>query len=342
MKWVDLVRLGWAALAAIAAVSLAGPARAATLAPATIERNAQSLSLRFETRAGLKYRILSGTNLLGLQQVVTMVDGTGLPQSVSVDGSAERMQFFRIEEIAITPITNMAYIQPGAFQMGSPLTETGRDLDEDPITQVILTGGIWMGKYEVTQRDYEALMETNPSEFTGDPDFPVETVTWHNAIDYCSRLTTRERAAGRIPTGFAYRLPTEAEFEYACRAGTTTRYFFGNDPNLTLIGSYAWYGGNSGGAPHRVGQKLPNAFGLYDMSGNVWEWCMDWYSDYYPGGTVTNPQGPGSGAGRVFRGGSFLVNLNSAAYCRSSMRNYVSPIYSRNNVGFRVVLAPES
>ena len=342
MKRVDSWLARPAAVAAAIAFSLLANAGAATLVPTTIQRtDPQTFSLRFETRAGVKYRVVSGTNLNELQQTVSILDGTGLPQSVPVTRSSERMLFFRTEEVAITPITNMIWIPPGAFQMGSPLTEAGRDLDEDPLTQVILPTGFWMGKYEVTQLEYQAAMGVNPSFFDSDPELPVESVTWNEAIDYCSRLTTRERTAGRIPPGFAYRLPTEAEFEYTLRAGTTTRFFFGDDTNLTLVGNYAWHGGNSGDTTHRVGQKLPNAFGLYDIAGNVWEWCMDWYFDYYPGGIVTNPSGPASGFGRVLRGGSYSGTANSAVFCRSAMRNYAfSPSYARSYVGFRVVLAP--
>ena len=112
----------------------------------------------------------------------------------------------------------------------------------------------------------------------------METVSWYDATNYCGELTERERAAGRIATNSVYRLPTEAEWEYACRAGTSTRFSYGDDPGYTNLTNYAWYGDNSGGTTHPVGQKLPNPWGLYDMHGNVWEWCQDWWSDTYPGG----------------------------------------------------------
>ncbi len=131
----------------------------------------------------------------------------------------------------------------------------------------------------------------NPSQFPGNLDRPVESVSWFAASNYCVLLTAQDRAAGRIPPGSQYRLPTEAEWECAARAGTTTRFNYGDDPNVTSLTNHAWYSANSGFRTQPVGQKLPNALGLYDMAGDVWEWCQDWYGDY-PGGDITDPQGP--------------------------------------------------
>jgi len=242
--------------------------------------------------------------------------------------------------------TNLVFIPPGTFRMGSPTNEVDRDDDEGPQTAVTISRGYWMGKYLVTQADYLALTGNNPSwcttnDWNGNPippdlNRPVETVSWFDASDYCAALTQRERVAGRIGTNSVYRLPTEAEWEYACRGWTSTRFSYGDDPGYTNLTNYAWYYDNCGGTTHPVGQKLPNPWGLYDMHGNVSEWCQDWY-DVYPGGTALDPQGPATGSYRVFRGGYLYY---SARYCRSAFRNYFYPDFRNFNIGFRVVLAP--
>jgi formylglycine-generating enzyme required for sulfatase activity len=160
-----------------------------------------------------------------------------------------------------------------------------------------------MGKYEVTQGEYSAAMGSNPSYFQGG-NLPVETVSWHEAVAYCAGLTERERSAGRLPAGWAYRLPTEAEYEYACRAGSTNRFSYGDDPGYTQVGNYAWYLDNSSYTTHAVGGKLPNRWGLYDMRGNVSEWVQDWDGPY-PADRQIDPLGPSSGTYRIVRGGSW-------------------------------------
>jgi formylglycine-generating enzyme required for sulfatase activity len=227
-------------------------------------------------------------------------------------------------------------IEPGVFKMGSAIGEKGRDLDEDPMTEVTFVRGFWIGKYEVTQKEFEDVMKSNPSWFKGNLNRPVEGVSWKEALAYCARVTELEQSAGRIPAGYEYRLPTEAEFEYVARAGATTRYFFGDDPAGTQLGDYAWYDKNSEKTTHPVGEKKPNPFGLYDIHGNVWEWCLDWYGTFYPGGIVSHPTGPKSGEGRVFRGGGWDYDASS---CRAAYRNYFSPVQTRNYLGFRIVLA---
>ena len=225
----------------------------------------------------------------------------------------------------------MVYIRPGMFTMGSPDSEEGRWDDESPQTRVTLTKGYWLGKTEVTQGQYESLMGNNPSNFKGSGrDLPVERVSWEDAMQFCRKLTEREHQAGRLSEGYEYTLPTEAQWEYACRAGTTGGYA-GN------LDSMAWYKENSGNTTHPVAQKQPNAWGLYDMHGNLWEWCRDWYADRHSGGSVRDPTGPSSGSLRVNRGGG----LDSVAVaCRSAFCGRGAPGDRGYNMGFRLALAP--
>lgn len=234
---------------------------------------------------------------------------------------------------------------PGEFQMGSPKDESWRG-DEGQVA-VTLTQGFWMGKYEVTQAQYQRVMGANPSVYQG-PSLPVDSVSWEDAEEFCQKLTDQDRAAGRLEDGWEYRLPTEAQWEYACRAGSTTAYSFGDD--ATRLGDYAWYGRNSGenqgqvgSHVHPVGQKQPNAWGLHDMYGNVSEWCRDCYQQTLPGGT--DPEVARLlDAERVHRGGSW--NLPSGN-CRSSIRTMgraglPEPAYRNSLLGFRVALVPPS
>ncbi|MFT5327265.1 MAG: serine/threonine protein kinase [Planctomycetaceae bacterium] len=193
--------------------------------------------------------------------------------------------------------------------------------------QVTLTKPFELGVYEVTQEQYERVMGTNPSQFKRQQN-PVEKVNWAEAVEFCSTLSAvpAEKAAG-----YVYRLPTEAEWEYACRAGTTTMYSFGD--NESELGQYAWYDENSGKTTHPVGVKKPNAWGLYDMHGNVWEWCQDRYGDY-PRGSVTDPTGAASGSLWVYRGGSWYA---SSFYCRSAYRHRFTPGRRGGDLGFRVL-----
>ena len=220
------------------------------------------------------------------------------------------------------PGQNLAWVPPGSFDMSG--------------TFVWLTPGFWMGKYEVTQGEYVAVMTNNPSSHIGDTNRPVEQLTWSEATLYCERITARERTAGRINTSQSYRLPTEAEWEWACRAGTTNNYFFGD--SSSPLSSYAWWGQNNIGHPRPVGTRVPNRWGLYDMLGNVYEWCSDW-SGTLPGGNVTNPQGPSNGNGlRSIRGGAF--NGSDLFAFNSSNRGGKYPENPYSYIGFRVVLSP--
>jgi formylglycine-generating enzyme required for sulfatase activity len=181
-----------------------------------------------------------------------------------------------------------------------------------------------MGIYEVTQEQYEAVMGKNPSHFKGAPN-PVETVSWEEAKEFCEALSKK--------TGRNVRLPTEAEWEYACRAGSRTRFAFGEDDGK--CGNYAWYTKNSDDKAHSVGQKKANDWGLYDMHGNVWEWCSDWYAESYANAKHSDPQGPESGSDRVLRGGSFNCQTQ---LCRSAMRFWFAPNTRFKDVGFRVAV----
>jgi len=213
----------------------------------------------------------------------------------------------------------MRWCRPGTFMMGSPKTETGRSNDEKQ-HRVTLTHGFWMGETPVTQRQWRSVMGFNPSYFRGD-DFPVEQVSWEDCQKFVGKVNMALQCRAR--------LPTEAEWEYACRAGTVSKY--GGTGNLDEMG---WYGNKFFGfglKPHPVGKKLPNAYGLYDMHGNVYEWCSDYYGGYT--GDVIDPRGPRSGVNHVLRGGSWLSN---ARYCRSAFRSWDGPGYCRSSVGFRL------
>lgn len=236
-----------------------------------------------------------------------------------------------------TNLEGLIWISPGEFVMGSPAEENGREQDEGPQTRVIFPKGFWMGKCEVTQGEYQRVMGSNPSNSTGDLARPVEKVSWFEAVDYCAKLTQRTEAAGRLPKGYVFRLPTEAEWEYACRAGTTTRFSYGEDPNGSALEEYGWFTQNSDSTPHPVGTRRPNLWGLYDMHGNVWEWCLDRWDGTLPGGTITNSASAGTGSLRVARGGSWLYEAKA---CRSANRDDYSPFNRCSDVGFRVVLAP--
>jgi formylglycine-generating enzyme required for sulfatase activity len=212
-------------------------------------------------------------------------------------------------------------IPGGSFMMGSPAGEGyGNEHPQHRVT----FNSFFIGMYEVTQKQYRDLMGENPSYFKGD-DLPVEQVSYNDAMKFCKRFSAKY--------GVKARLPYETEWEYACRAGSATTYYWGNNVN----DAYCWYEKNSGRTTNPVGQKLPNALGLYDMSGNVWEWCMDWYGDdYYQSSPAGNPLGPRAGSSRVRRGGSWD---NRDGDLRSAFRSWDLPDDRSSNDGFRVVLS---
>ena len=221
-------------------------------------------------------------------------------------------------------------IPAGEFDMGSPSTERDRDNDEGPVHRVKINKPFYIGKYEVTQQQYYMVAKSKPSKFKQD-DRPVENVSWEQAESFCKKLS-------KIKDG-SFRLPTEAEWEYACRAGSQSRFCFGDDLTYSKIGQYAWCSINSNSESHPVGKKKPNSFGLYDMHGNVWEWCGDYYAaDYYHHSMLVDPIGALYGKSRVIRGGGWF---RSPQYCRSANRSSLEPYYIRNHIGFRVVLEVE-
>ena len=215
-------------------------------------------------------------------------------------------------------------IPSGTFMLGSP-QEAG-DGDESPLHQVTITRPFYLGKHEVTQTQWLRLMGTKPSNFQG-PQRPVDSVSWHDCQRFLKKLQTA--------TGRAVTLPTEAQWEYACRAGTTTPWSFGEEP--ARASAHAWCEANSGGTTHPVGGKQPNAWGLHDLHGNLGEWCADWYANPYPKGDATDPSGPPAGDSRVVRGGAWGDHpLN----VRSAYRNANGPDGANNGIGFRCVLLP--
>ncbi|OQB42920.1 MAG: Serine/threonine-protein kinase pkn1 [Candidatus Hydrogenedentes bacterium ADurb.Bin179] len=217
----------------------------------------------------------------------------------------------------------LVYIPAGAF-----IRRAGSEKGDASGREVILTRGFWMGSAPVTQAQWYQVMEFKPSHFKGDPDLPVEWVNWIECQRFMQTLSDMVGPDGQ------FRLPTEAEWEYACRAGTNTKYYFGDESERAHLTDYAWYASNSGGHTHPVMEKAPNAWGLHDITGNVFEWCLDWYGSY-DSETCTDPQGPANGRQRVLRGGSWN---KGEAECSSHYRAKADPGEQQPDIGLRVVL----
>jgi formylglycine-generating enzyme required for sulfatase activity len=309
-----------------------------------------------QTSLGLDLHLFAGVNITGaLGSIYVIQSPSELAQTNSwrslafvqlpatsclfVDASspAEGKRFYRA--LLQTPPTNMVFVPPNTFTMGSPTNELHRQANEGPQTTVTLPRGFWIGKYEVTQGEDLEVTGANRSFFPGDPSRPVSSVSWSDATNFCWLLTQRELAAGRIPSGSQYRLPTEAEWECAARAGTTTRFSYGDDSDYASLTNHAWYSLNADLTVHPVGQKLPNPWGLYDMEGNVREWTLDWLENL-PSGPVIDPVGPPSNpiGLKVARGGSYdFAEPDCRSARRFSFGNH--PALTDTDLGFRVVLA---
>lgn len=232
-------------------------------------------------------------------------------------------------------------VSPGTFKMGSPAGEAYRRANESQ-HDVVLSKGYWLGKMEVTQAQWVALMGNNPSKNQGNVQLPVENVSWDDAMKFCQALTAQERQAGRLPEGLEFTLPTEAQWEYACRAGSTSAFSFGG----TLDGTQANFDGNhpygkSDRSPKflnstaAVGSYPANAWGFHDMHGNVMEWCRDWYQADLGTVKATDPTGAATGMYRVYRGGNYR---DIGAFCRSAFRYFNLPHFKYGYLGFRVAL----
>lgn len=246
---------------------------------------------------------------------------------------------FAVPELSM----EMVYVEPGTFNRGAD--NLGKA--QKPLHKVKICHGFWMGKYPVTQEEYEYWTGRNPADFKlnkvlglwsgwSQPWHPIESVSWHDAVIFCEQLTQFERQAGRLPADYEYRLPTEAEWEYAARGASKSQgYMYSGSDDIDRV---AWYKGNSNGHTSRVGQKEPNELGIHDMSGNVNEWCLDWYSRcYYRSTPQKDPVNTTEGVRHVSRGGSWS---SVAQKCRSAFRNKWHPSKTASFLGFRVALAP--
>ncbi|MGM0601200.1 MAG: SUMF1/EgtB/PvdO family nonheme iron enzyme [Candidatus Rifleibacteriota bacterium] len=310
----------------------------------------------------------------------SIVAGSHKISAIAIDDKGAKTQSNFIEIIIKEPASggtteidlgdgikmNFVSISSGSFTMG----QADGDSDESPTRTVTISNSFYMGKYEVTQEQYQKIMGTNPSYWQGSNSYadsskqPVEEVSWYDAVSFCNKLSTNQGltpcytdsgGSNTIESGDTvtcdwsangYRLPTEAEWEYCCRAGTTTKYSWGDEDDEATIKQYAWYRYNAYDnywtTPHAdkegtqpVGTKTANPWGLHDMHGNVWEWCYDWYgSSYYAADENSDPRGPDSGSDRVIRGGSWYLNAN---YLRSAYRYSFNPTNTTITLGFRVL-----
>ncbi len=247
-----------------------------------------------------------------------------LPCHTFADGGPASGQPWRVPGLGM----NFVCVAPGSFMMGS---NDGED-SEKPIHRVTIGKEYWIGRCEVTQNEYQRIMGSNPSYVKGINN-PVEFVSWNDAVSFCQKLTDRERNAGRLPSGYEYRLPTEAEWEFAARGGTVSRgYKYSGGDN---IDSVAWYIGNSGKAAHEVGTKSPNELGICDMSGNVWEWCLDDWHDNYNGAPSDGSRWSSGTLARVIRGGAWYC---SPRYFLVAFRGSYLTGCTYYYLGFRVVM----
>jgi formylglycine-generating enzyme required for sulfatase activity len=286
---------------------------------------------------GRDLTILTSTNLTSWSPLVVLPNPTGAIIQSNIGTVSSEFRFYRAStggDLAWADPNRFAWITSGTFVMGTPTNEVDRSSNEGPLTMVTISRGYWIARHETTEAEWQSVTGQGSSSAA-----PVVNVTWDAATNYCALLTEKERQAGHIDANWVCRLPTEAEWEYAARAGTQTRFSFGDDPLYAELPQYAWFFDNNGGvegAVHPVETKSPNPWGIYDMYGNAWEWCSDLYGPY-PGGSVTNPQGAATGTDHVFRGGG---PNQPGSRCRSAFRNNRWPTYTDRGMGVRVVLAP--
>lgn len=291
---------------------------------------------RYETVAGSvatikKYALVLPRDVERREEVVRDIEQLSREHKIKIDSLYEPLKEMR----ATLGLHLVYYVSPGSFRMGSHDND-----DEKPVHTVEISQGYWIGTHEVTQQQYESIMGSNPSFFRPGASKPVERVSWDMAVSFCEKLTDHERRAGRLLEGYEYRLPTEAEWEYAARGGSSGRFI--EHASSNSLGDVAWYYANSAHETHPVGQKQANGLGLYDMFGNVCEWCLDWYGGY-TSGSQTDPAGPARPVGReielggrrVTRGGSWR---DQGVLCRCSSRSQDQSW--NDHTGFRVVLAP--
>ena len=297
----------------------------------TFSCNVPSASMLID---GIAFGTATGSHFLktGSHTVKLTADGyedysqtinVNFQQTIFVFEMKEDLRMVKKNVIIKALVDNMVYVEGGTFTMGAT-SEQGSNtyFNEKPVHQVTLSS-FSIGKYEVTQEEWEVVMGSIPSGFKGS-NLPVEMVSWEDCQEFIRKLN--------LLTGKKFRLPTEAEWEYAARGGSKSRgykYAGGNN-----IGSVAWYDGNSGNKTHEVGQKCPNELGLYDMSGNVWEWCSDWYGSY-GSSSQTNPQGPSSDSRRVYRGGGWRFSARTFSF---SIRDSYTPDFRDDFLGLRLAL----
>ncbi len=347
---------------------LAGPVAAQSPPAVSVQLSNGGIQLTLSGEVGSACTIQYRSSLFETdfwQFMTNLLPLPGSPYLIADASATTNMRFYRAmsQQLPANVVTtNMIWIAPGTFVMGSPPDEALRFTDETQHT-VTFTRGFYIGKFEVTQGEYLALIGSNPSYFTTNdwfrrpiaPDLnrPVEQVTWFEATNYCWRLTQQEQAGGRLPAGWVYRLPTESEWEYACRAGTKTAFHFGRTLRSGMAnvnGAYEYDASagdiyNPGGTylacTTAVGSYPPNAWGLHDMHGNVYEWCQDWYGAY-PAGSVTDPQGPSWGYAHIIRGGAWFCGGNwycGGGRCRAARRDAFDPAPAGFGTGLRIVLA---
>ena len=303
----------------------------------------QVSGLPLTTQAVLWTDDLSSIDTVRWQVLTNLNLSSTEPVEVPLDVSQPGQRFFRTFEVP----TNLVWLPPATFLVGSPATEAERDIEFREIQhQVTLTRGVWMARFEVTQELYAEITGRTPATFRG-VSLPVESVSWHDATNFCGLLTRREREAGRLPAGLVYRLPTESEWEYGCRAGTSTAFSYGpalraGMARFNTQEEYDQVTGTKFGAPDplpmgpvAIGSYQPNGFGLHDMHGNVSEWCLDGYADY---GTepLVDPQGVSDLSHVAVRGGAWDVG---GRICRSARRYGGVGVHSHYAIGFRVALA---